>query len=142
MTLFAHPSSLTKLYTVGWPTSSSHLSLKIIMVSSKNERWIIPFKNISRLRFMYLSSLKQPEIPHYYREFTINLIMNKKIVKLTYRDINMSLILFKDAFCISDVITSFCDVIAPMTTLNVIICLEKGPTMEAYTVTLIFLLKV
>ena len=47
----SHPCSLTKLYTVGWPTSHivSLISLKVIMDSSKKRRWIIPFKKFSRL---------------------------------------------------------------------------------------------
>ena len=40
----AHLCSLTRLYTIGWPTLSSHLNIpKMIMDSSKNIRWIIPF---------------------------------------------------------------------------------------------------
>ena len=41
---------LTRLYTVGWPSSSSHLDIpKMIMDSSKNRRLIIPFKKYGRL---------------------------------------------------------------------------------------------
>ena len=44
--------SLTRLYNVGWPTSSSHLDIPImIMDSSINGRWIISFKKFSKLRF-------------------------------------------------------------------------------------------
>ena len=48
----AHLCSLTKLYTVGWPTSGLHLDIlkKLIKNSSKNGKWIIPFENFSRLR--------------------------------------------------------------------------------------------
>ena len=43
--------SLTRLYTVGWPTLSFHLDIpKIIMDSSKNRGWIIPFMKFSRVR--------------------------------------------------------------------------------------------
>ena len=40
-----------KAYTVVWPTSCSYLdiSLKMLMESSKNGRWIIPFKKFSWL---------------------------------------------------------------------------------------------
>ena len=47
----AHPCSLTRLYTFGWPTSSSHFEIpKMIMDSYKNGRWISPLKKFSRLR--------------------------------------------------------------------------------------------
>ena len=37
----------TRLYTFDWPTSSSHVDFpKMIMDSSKNGSWIIPFKKI------------------------------------------------------------------------------------------------
>ena len=45
-----HPCSLTSLYTVGWPTSSSYLDIpKMKMDSAKNGRWIFPFKKFGRL---------------------------------------------------------------------------------------------
>ena len=41
----AHPCSLTRLYTGGWPTSSFHLDIpKMITDSSENVRLIILFK--------------------------------------------------------------------------------------------------
>ena len=47
----AHPCSLTRLYAVGSPTSSSHLdSPKIIMDSSKNGCRTSPFNKFCRLR--------------------------------------------------------------------------------------------
>ena len=47
-----------RLYTVGWPTLSSHLD------SSKNdngERWIIPFMKSSRLRVKEIQGFKNGE---------------------------------------------------------------------------------
>ena len=60
--VFLHPRSshlccLTFLYTAGCPSSSSHLDIPkmiIIIVSSKNGRWIILFKEFSRLRVNFL----------------------------------------------------------------------------------------
>ena len=47
----APPYSLTRLYTTGWLTSSSHLDIpNMIMDSYKNGWWIIPFKKFSRQR--------------------------------------------------------------------------------------------
>ena len=47
----AHLCNLTRHYTVGWPSSSSHLDiLKNGNESSKNRRWIIHYKEFSRLR--------------------------------------------------------------------------------------------
>ena len=47
--------SLTRLYTVGWTTSTSHLDIpKMIMDSSKNRSWNIPFQEFSRLRVNFL----------------------------------------------------------------------------------------
>ena len=47
----AHLCSPTRLYTVGWPTSSYHLDIpKMIMDNTKNGRWINPFKKFGRLR--------------------------------------------------------------------------------------------
>ena len=47
----AHLSSLTRLYTVGWLTSISHIDIpKMILECSKKGRLIIPFKEFSKLR--------------------------------------------------------------------------------------------
>ena len=43
---------LAWLYTVGWPTSSSHLDIpKMIIDSSKSGRWTSPFQKFSRSPF-------------------------------------------------------------------------------------------
>ena len=47
----AHPCSLTKLYTVGWPSSRN--IPKMIMDSSKNGRWVILLKQFKRLWIKY-----------------------------------------------------------------------------------------
>ena len=47
----AYLRSLTRIYTIGCPSSNSNfISLKMIMDSSKNARWIIPFQKFGRLR--------------------------------------------------------------------------------------------
>ena len=56
----AHSCSLTRLYTVGWPTSNSRLDFpKIENGQFQNSKWIIPFKIFSRLRVknLYLNTL-------------------------------------------------------------------------------------
>ena len=46
-----HQYKLIRLYTVGWPTTSSYLDIpKMIMDRSKYVWWIIPFKNFDMVR--------------------------------------------------------------------------------------------
>ena len=55
----AHPSSLTRLYTVGWPTSSFPLDIpKMIIDIYRTGRWNIPVKKFSKLRVNLLSTVK------------------------------------------------------------------------------------
>ena len=54
----AHECSLTRLYIVGWPTSSCHLNIpKMIVDSAKNGKCIIPLKKFSRLRVKLTDSI-------------------------------------------------------------------------------------
>ena len=54
-----HMCSLTRHYTIGWPTSRSCLYIpKMIMYSSKNRRWNIPFKKLGRLRVNNIGDTK------------------------------------------------------------------------------------
>ena len=55
-----HTCSLTRLYTIYWPTSSSYLDIpKKEIWKSKYWSWIIPFKKFSRLRVKNDGNLSQ-----------------------------------------------------------------------------------
>ena len=57
------------------------ISLKMVMESSKNGRWIIPFKEFSRIRVKFTSSFCYHVFPLLRHTLYFNFIRKKKIYK-------------------------------------------------------------